>query len=195
MKQSALFVLSLLIAAPLAAQNQDLGQPVLEGGEVETIDEGEGLSGTVSFDGNLDDLGIAIPGFATDRDVATPASSSGTAALGKELARVITADLRNNGLFKPTGPDSLPTPSYAEITAPAWATWDNRRAEMLVHGYVRGRSDGSGRAPSESRTGRRLRRGRSGTQTRRRGGRPGRPSRGSALRGTRSPAFRRRPCR
>jgi len=121
MKQPALFVLALMIASPLAAQNQDLGQPVPEGGEVETIDEGEGLSGTVSFDGNLDDLGIAIPGFATDRDVATPANSSGTAALGKELARVITADLRNNGLFKPTGPDSLPTPSYAEITAPAWA--------------------------------------------------------------------------
>ncbi|MEH6723355.1 MAG: Tol-Pal system beta propeller repeat protein TolB [Qipengyuania sp.] len=141
MKQSALFVLSLLIAAPLAAQNQDLGQPVLEGGEVETIDESEGLSGTVSFDGNLDDLGIAIPGFATDRDVATPASSSGTAALGKELARVITADLRNNGLFKPTGPDALPQPSFGEITAPNWSTWSNRGAEMLVHGYVRGRSD------------------------------------------------------
>ena len=141
MKQSALFVLSLLIAAPLAAQNQDLGQPVLEGGEVETIEEGEGLSGTVSFDGNLDDLGIAIPGFATDRDVATPASSSGTAALGKELARVITADLRNNGLFKPTGPDALPQPSFGEITAPNWSTWSNRGAEMLVHGYVRGRSD------------------------------------------------------
>ncbi|HCJ42663.1 MAG TPA: Tol-Pal system protein TolB, partial [Erythrobacter sp.] len=123
MKQPALFVLALMIASPLAAQNQDLGQPVPEGGEVETIDEGEGLSGTVSFDGNLDDLGIAIPGFATDRDVATPANSSGTAALGKELARVITADLRNNGLFKPTGPDALPQPSFGEITAPNWPTW------------------------------------------------------------------------
>ena len=141
MKQPALFVLALMIASPLAAQNQDLGQPVPEGGEVETIDEGEGLSGTVSFDGNLDDLGIAIPGFATDRDVATPANSSGTAALGKELARVITADLRNNGLFKPTGPDALPQPSFGEITAPNWPTWSNRGAEMLVHGYVRARSD------------------------------------------------------
>ena len=41
MKQPALFVLALMIASPLAAQNQDLGQPVPEGGEVETIDEGE----------------------------------------------------------------------------------------------------------------------------------------------------------
>ena len=37
MKQPALFVLALMIASPLAAQNQDLGQPVPEGGEVETI--------------------------------------------------------------------------------------------------------------------------------------------------------------
>ena len=106
-----LFAAVALMAAPLHAQNQqDLGQPLPEGGEVETIDEGEGLSGSVSFEGNLDDLGIAIPGFATDRDVATPANASGTAALGKELARVITSDLRNNGLFKPTGPDALPQP-------------------------------------------------------------------------------------
>ena len=94
-----LFAAAALLAAPLSAQdqavqNQDLGQPLPEGGVVETIDEGEGLSGSVSFEGNLDDLGIAIPGFATDRDVSTPANSSGTAALGKELARVITADLR-----------------------------------------------------------------------------------------------------
>ncbi|QPC99107.1 Tol-Pal system beta propeller repeat protein TolB [Qipengyuania soli] len=131
-----------LVAAPVLAQNQDLGQAVQEGGEVETVDEGEGLTGSVSFEGNLDDLGIAIPGFATDADVPTPAHSSGTAALGKELARVITADLRNNGLFKPTGPDALPQPRFAEITAPNFPIWSNRGAEMLVHGYVRGRSDG-----------------------------------------------------
>ena len=129
------------VAAPLSAQNQDLGQPIPEGGEVETIEESEGLSGSVSFEGNLDDLGIAIPGFATDRDVETPASASGTAALGKELARVITSDLRNNGLFKPTGPDRLPAPQFAQITDPAWGSWSGRGAEMLVHGYVRARGD------------------------------------------------------
>ncbi len=131
-----------LFAAPAWAQDQDLGQPVPEGGEVVTVEEAQGLTGSVSFEGNLDDLGIAIPGFATDANVPTPANASGTAALGKELARVITADLRNNGLFKPTGPDALPQPAFAEITAPAYATWSNRGAEMLVHGYVRGRSDG-----------------------------------------------------
>ena len=131
-----------LIATPLSAQNQDLGEAPPEGGVIETVDEGEGLNVSVSYEGRLDDLGIAIPAFATDRNVPTPANQSGTSALGIELARVITSDLRNNGLFKPTGPDSLPTPSYSEITAPAWGTWSSRNAEMLVHGYVRGRSDG-----------------------------------------------------
>ena len=128
------------LAAPLAAQ--DLGAPPPEGGEVETIDEGEGLTGSVSFEGNLQDLGVAIPAFATDRNQPTPANSSGTAALGLEIARVITSDLRNNGLFRPIGPDSLPAPQYSAITAPEWAVWQGRSAEMLVHGYVRARSDG-----------------------------------------------------
>ena len=131
----------ILLATPLAAQNQDLGEPIAEGQAVETIQEEEGLTGSVSFEGNLDDLGIAIPAFATDRNVPTPANAEGTAALGVELARVITSNLRNNGLFKPTGPDALPRPTFSNINSPVWATWSNRGAEMLVHGYVRARSD------------------------------------------------------
>ncbi|MXO49369.1 Tol-Pal system protein TolB [Erythrobacter vulgaris] len=136
-----IFATLAFVASPLAAQNQDLGEPVPEGQEVETIEQEEGLSGSVSFEGNLDDLGIAIPAFATDRNASTPANANGTEALGVELARVITADLRNNGLFKPTGPDSLPKPSFDNITSPVWSTWGVRGAEMLVHGYVRARSD------------------------------------------------------
>ncbi len=138
-----LALLFAMLAAPLAAQNQDLGQPMPEGGEVETLGEAEeGLSFTVTDDNAWQDLGIAIPAFATDRNTTTPAHTNGTAALGIELARVITANLRNNGLFKPTGPDALPRPDFAEITSPSWGTWSNRGAEMLVHGYVRPRSDG-----------------------------------------------------
>ncbi|MEZ5696934.1 MAG: Tol-Pal system beta propeller repeat protein TolB [Sphingomonadaceae bacterium] len=133
---------ALILALPAAAQ--DLGAPLPPDEAIETVGEGEeeGLSGSVSFEGNLDDLGIAIPAFATDRDRATPANASGTTALGLELARVITADLKNNGLFKPTGPDALPRPGFTQITAPAWGTWTGRGAEMLVHGYVRAGADG-----------------------------------------------------
>jgi len=137
------FALAFLVAAPAAAQQTDLGAPLPEGGEVETIEQAEsGLSFTVTDESAWENLGIAIPAFATDRNVPTPANQSGTAALGVELARVVTANLRNNGLFEPTGPDSLPRPEFAQITAPSWATWSNRGAEMLVQGYVRGRSDG-----------------------------------------------------
>ena len=126
-------------AMPLAAQ--DLGQKPPSDTPVVTTEE-EGLSGSVSFEGNLEDLGIAIPTFATDRNAPTPANTSGTAALGRELAQVVFNDLRNNGLFKPTGPGSLPQPTYPEITAPGWSTWSGRGAEMLVQGYVRAAADG-----------------------------------------------------
>jgi len=88
------------------------------------------------------DLGIAIPAFATPANASTPAHLDGTGALGQELARVITADLRNNGLFRPIGPDALPRPPFPEITSPAWSTWDSRGTEMLVHGFVRAERDG-----------------------------------------------------
>ena len=104
--------------------------------------EEEGLSGTVTDESAWQDLGIAIPAFATNADRPTPANSQGTGALGVELGRIVYNDLRNNGLFRPVGPDSLPRPSYAQITSPAWPTWQGRSAEMLVHGYVRGADNG-----------------------------------------------------
>lgn len=147
MKTIHLFLGLALVAAPAvgqqAAPQSDLGAPVAQDGDVQTVEQSDGgLTFTVTDESELEDLGIAIPGFATDRDAPTAASASGTAALGKELARVITADLKNNGLFKPTGPDALPQPGYAQITAPEWPTWSNRGAEMLVQGYVRANGDG-----------------------------------------------------
>lgn len=135
-KTIALF--AILLATTAHAQND--GQPTT-GAVVEEVEEG-GLTGSISYEGAWQDLGIAIPAFATNQNVPTAAHTDGTAALGRELARVITADLRNNGLFKPTGPDSLPRPSYAEITAPNWGVWNSRSAEMLVGGYVRAAEDG-----------------------------------------------------
>ncbi|MEM7666435.1 MAG: Tol-Pal system beta propeller repeat protein TolB [Pseudomonadota bacterium] len=140
--------LAALMTVPALAQNQDLGAPVGEGGPVESVsvlggDDDDGpLRGTVTDESDWRDLGIAIPAFATDRDQPTPANASGTAALGSEIARVITANLQNNGLFKPTGPDSLPKPSFAQIRAPSWGSWSGRGAEMLVHGFANARPDG-----------------------------------------------------
>ena len=101
------------------------------------VAEDQGLAVTVTDESEWQDLGIAIPAFATNRDQPTPANAQGTAALGVELAQVVFNDLRNNGLFRPTGPETLPQPSYPEISAPSWEVWRGRSAEMLVHGYVR----------------------------------------------------------
>ena len=124
-----------LAAAPAWAQ--EAPTPV----EVPDLDEG-GLTGSVTDDSAWQDLGIAIPAFATNANRQTPANSQGTAALGLELSRVVFNDLRNNGLFRPVGPDALPRPAYAEISAPNYGTWQGRSAEMLVQGYVRAGDDG-----------------------------------------------------
>ena len=134
-----LLAFGLLIAAiPAAAQDPGaIMQP-----PVTVPDEEGGLTGSVTDDTAWQELGIAIPSFATNRDQPTPANAQGTQALGLELARVIYGDLRFNGLFRPVGPDALPEPTYGQITAPAWGTWQGRSVEMLVHGYVRANDDG-----------------------------------------------------
>ena len=129
-----------LVAIPAAAQDA-APPPAVPAVEVPEVEE-EGLTGSVTDESAWQDLGIAIPAFATDREQPTPANSQGTGALGVELSRVIFNDLRNNGLFSPVCPDSLPRPAYQQITAPAFATWQGRSAEMLVHGYVRAGAGG-----------------------------------------------------
>ena len=128
-------LLALLAFVATPAQAQEAPQLPLPPATTAT-DEG-GLSGSVSDENAWQDLGIAIPSFATDRDVPTQASAGSTDALGRALAQVITADLRNNGLFKPVGPDSLPRPTYPQVPAPEFGTWSGRGAEMLVQGSVR----------------------------------------------------------
>ncbi len=141
-------ILTALIGLASTANAQDAGAVV---DQVPTIDPDSGSLSSPSANtgsevvvGTLasDDVGIAIAGFATNADRPTPANARGTAALGKDMGRVVYNDLKNNGLFKPSGPDSLPQPSYPQITDPAWGTWQGRGAEMLVQGYVKPMADG-----------------------------------------------------
>ena len=128
MIRSLLVGFVLLFGVPLLAQQSSpAAQPAAE----------EGLSGSVSDESDWQDLGIAIPAFATNADVPTATSAGSTSALGFSLAQVITANLKNNGLFKPVGPDSLPRPAFDQVRAPAFETWSGRSAEMLVQGFVR----------------------------------------------------------
>ena len=132
--------LLLLAATPALAQQAAPAPPVAPASPV-AADQG-GLSGSVTDDSAWHDLGIDIPSFATDADKPTTASAGSTAALGRAIAEVITADLKNNGLFKPVGPASLPPVSFAEASAPDFSAWAGRGAEMLVHGAVVAGADG-----------------------------------------------------
>ncbi len=117
--------LALMIAAlalPAAASAQDSQTPR------ETVVGDLGSAETI----------IAIPGFATDADRPTDAYS--TADLGRRIGEVITADLRNNGLFTPRGPDQVRAIGYGEVTSPQFPGWRNINAEVLVQGFVRAAS-------------------------------------------------------
>ena len=142
--------LMLFVSSPALAQSiapQDIlppaapTAPTAQPGPAQGGDPGE-LTGTVTDDSAWKDLGIDIPAFATVANVATTANAGGTAALGHAVAQVITADLKNNGLFKPVGPDALPAVAYDAVSAPVFEDWAARGAEMLVQGSVSAGADG-----------------------------------------------------
>jgi len=134
MTRPALFALAIALSMPAMAQTPSPTAPAQPGGA--------GLEVTVSDENDWQDLGVAITVFATDQDVPTQTNAGSTTALGRSVSQVIAADLRNNGLFKPSGPDGLPQPSYMQVNTPDFPVWTARSAEMLVQGYVRAGADG-----------------------------------------------------
>ncbi len=131
-------ILALVIAvSPAVAAAQDAPPANSSAGSPDGV-----LTGTVTDESAWKDLGIAITTFATDRDVPTTTSAGSTGALGRALSGIVAADLRNNGLFKPSGPDGLPQPAFAQINTPDYPTWSGRGADMLVQGYVKAGADG-----------------------------------------------------
>ena len=77
----------------------------------------------------------------TETIVNTPAGS--TEALGRQLSEVITADLRNSGLFSPLFPNVLKPVGVPEVTAPQYDYWTGSGAQALVQGYIRANGDGT----------------------------------------------------
>ena len=86
-------------------------------------------------------LPIAIPVLPTAATVQTPAGA--TDALGRQLADVMTADLKNSGLFSPLGGNSLKAVAFPEVTAPTFDYWGGTGAQALVQGFVRANGDGT----------------------------------------------------
>lgn len=143
MRKLALILALTVSAAPAMAQTIAPAPMAAPGAPATPAADNGVLTGTVSDDSAWQSLGIYIPTFATNADVPTTASGGSTAQLGRSIADVITGDLKNNGLFKPVGPGSLPTITITQVTAPDFAPWSDRGAEMLVHGSVQAASNGN----------------------------------------------------
>ncbi len=97
------------------------------------------IEGSVT-DETTNDLNLAIPPMPTPDDVQTVAGSTST--LGRAIAEVVAADLRNSGLFKPTGPAGLKAISFTEVTAPDYGYWSGTGAEALLQGFVKASGNG-----------------------------------------------------
>ncbi|TKD51691.1 Tol-Pal system beta propeller repeat protein TolB [Sphingomonas baiyangensis] len=132
-------LLCLMLGTPLAAQGvapppvaapagdaQDGAPPPLE------VDVTGGISAPMP---------IAVPYLPTPAVQSTPAGS--TDALGRQLAEIITNDLRNSGLFTPLQPAQLRAVVFPEVTAPAFDYWGGTGAQALVQGFVRANGDGT----------------------------------------------------
>lgn len=84
---------------------------------------------------------IAIPYMPTPAVQSTPAGS--TDDLGRQMAEIVTADLKNSGLFTPLQPGQLRAVVFPEVTAPAYDYWGGTGAQALVQGFVRSNGDGT----------------------------------------------------
>ncbi len=84
---------------------------------------------------------IAIPYMPPATVVQTPAGS--TDALGRQLAEIVTNDLRNSGLFSPLPPAQLRAVMFPEVQSPAFSYWGGTGAQALVQGYIRANGDGT----------------------------------------------------
>ncbi len=119
MKRLMVSLLLVACAAPVAAQ------PI-------RVDISGGISAPMP---------IAIPVMPTPRGASTAAGETG--ALGRQVAEIVTNDLRNSGLFSPVGPGSLRPVAYEQVTAPDFAGWAGSGAQALVQGFVQANGDGT----------------------------------------------------
>lgn len=126
---------AVFVTAPAVAQQQPAAQPTApaaESQELPTIDV---------TDESAQDLTIIVPPMPTQQVVSTPAGS--TDALGRQVAQIITDNLRNTGLFKPLGPTGVRAIPVSEVSAPDFGYWRGATAQALVQGFVRANGDGN----------------------------------------------------
>ncbi|MGH6615580.1 Tol-Pal system beta propeller repeat protein TolB [Sphingomonas sp.] len=141
MHNRKILALALALSGTTAAQAQDAppAQPTVQPGQAAPGQQDELVVDVVG--GISAPLGIAIPVMPTSSPVDTPAGR--TDELGRQLAGIITNDLRNSGLFKPIAPNGLKSVAFSEVTAPAFDYWGGANASALVQGFIRANGDGT----------------------------------------------------
>ncbi len=83
---------------------------------------------------------IAIPPLATAKVVDTEAGT--TWEIANRIAELVSADLKSATGFIIADVKDVRTPSFPEVTAPAFAQWRATNAKYLMSGFVNARSDG-----------------------------------------------------
>jgi TolB protein len=120
----------LLPAAPAAAQQDPSRVP--EEAEEEPIRVGQGVTTAIP---------IAVPYMPTPQGANTPAGT--TVALGRQVAEIVSTDLRNSGLFTPIGPSGLQPVTFPQVTSPNYGYFATTGAQNLVQGFVQANPDGT----------------------------------------------------
>ncbi|MEP7349701.1 MAG: Tol-Pal system beta propeller repeat protein TolB [Sphingorhabdus sp.] len=117
-----------MLLMPLAVQAQTPAPPAEDEPEL------------VEFD-TAKTRAIAVPALVAPAPADTAAGNS--AALGRQIAEVISSDLRASGVFETSGPNGLRAITLGEVTAPQFDYWKGRNVEQLVEGFVRVGGDGN----------------------------------------------------
>lgn len=145
-----LAIAALMAAAPAASAMAQQAPAPVQGGQAATQPAGQAPADAtgapppleVSVTGGISaPLPIAIPAMPTTAVASTAAGP--TDVLGRQLAEVVTADLKNSGLFSPLGANALKAVAYPEVTAPQFDYWGGTGAQALVQGFVRANGDGT----------------------------------------------------
>jgi TolB protein len=123
-----LLALLALLLMPLAAHAQTPPPPAEDEPELVEFDTAKTRS-------------IAVPALVAPAPADTAAGN--TTALGRQIAEVISADLRASGVFETSGPNGLRAITLAEVTTPEFDYWRGRNVEQLVEGFVRVGGDGN----------------------------------------------------
>jgi len=128
-----------LAAAAVPAWAQDVPDAPLQPQAAQTGQQ-SGLHADVT-DTSGNDMVIAIPAMPTPEAATTAAGA--TDALGRQIADIVSADLRNTGLFKTLAPGQTPGVAMSEVSVPNYVSWSGMNAQALIQGYVRANGNGT----------------------------------------------------